>query len=42
MVKKKPHLTHFSLVITEGPIEQRRPATQKATDLGIAQSQHIK
>lgn len=39
MVKKKPHLTHFRFVITEGPIEQKRPAIQKATDLSIAYSQ---
>lgn len=40
MVKKKPHLTHFRLVITEGPVEQKRPATQKATYLGTAYSQN--
>lgn len=42
IVKRKLHLTHFKLVITEGPIEQERPATQKATDLSTAYSQHIK
>lgn len=42
IVKNKPHLTHFRLVITEGPIEQERPATQKATDLSTAYSKRIK
>lgn len=42
ILKKKPHLTHFRLVITQGPIEQERPTTQKATDLRTAYSQHIK
>lgn len=42
IVKEKPHLTHFRLVVTEGPFEQKRPATQKATDLSIAYSKRIK
>lgn len=35
-VKKKPQLTHFRFIITEGSIQRKKPETQKATDLGIA------